>query len=61
MCKLREHPNGLSMKMARSGRTTHWRALNKHKLPLRFLLASRPEPHIRNAFDNLAPHQNASR
>ena len=27
-------------------------AFNKHKLPLRFLIASRPEPHIRNAFDN---------
>ena len=27
-------------------------ALTEHKLPLRFLIASRPEPHIRDNFDN---------
>jgi hypothetical protein len=27
-------------------------ALTKHNLPLRFLIASRPEPHIRDGFDN---------
>ncbi|KAF8802253.1 hypothetical protein BYT27DRAFT_6773974 [Phlegmacium glaucopus] len=27
-------------------------ALNEHKLPLRFLITSRPEPHIRDVFDS---------
>lgn len=28
------------------------RIIHKHRLPLRFLIASRPEPHIRHSFEN---------
>jgi len=36
-------------------------ALTEHKLPLRFLIASRPEPHIRDGFDNPSLHRISNR